>query len=114
MDIISNKINDIKSGYGCVKVYAGIHTEHTMIYIDGVRVDENAFTWKMLEDKNEIREKQTAYYLTLNDLSSQFFTKRRHGVLTVVAENETSGTIYQIGRHNETIWEKHGTTNGYS
>ncbi|MCQ2609118.1 MAG: hypothetical protein MJ197_10590 [Bacteroidales bacterium] len=113
MQSVSDSINSIKSGFGCVKIYPGMYKEHTYMFVDGRRIDENTFSWKLNNDKAEAKEKQTVFYLTLNDLSSQFYTKRRHGVLTVVVEKETSGTIYQIGKHNETIWEKHGVTVGY-
>lgn len=111
---IKDTINNIKSGYGSVKIRPGMYTEHTMIFLDGERMKEDMFTWRMTKDQYDISEYKTPYYLTLDDISGQFFTKRRKGILTVVVENATSGTIYQIGNHNQVVWEKHGVTNGYS
>lgn len=109
---IKDKINSLKSGYGMVEVRAGVNVEHTHIYCDGIRISEDVFSWKMA-DKKTANEYGTIYYLTLDDISNQWYSKRRKGVLTVVVERMYEGIIYQIGRHNTTIWEKHGVTEGY-
>jgi hypothetical protein len=108
-------IKQLKHGYGDVVVYPWSHNRvKTYIFSNGQRLSENEFEWHLDKNpKQATREKDTPYYLSLADISAQWFRRHKDTVLTVVVETEFDGNIYQAGIDGNTVWRKHGITEGY-
>lgn len=83
------------------------------IFVDDKIISENEFDWEKEDDKFS-EYTGCSRSMKLNMLSSQWYTKHKRGIITVVTESALHGEIYQIGNYPEMKWVKHGTTRGYA